>query len=113
MMVELQAVAFHHVPEAVLTKVRTMFCCCTTKPVEDGFQRLRTVEARAQASQAVQPARAWHTLVQRQVLSKVHSFPELDYQECSLKDRVERLPKKVEKSTFRPAVTKPVLSLRD
>lgn len=42
----------------------------------------------------------------------MHKFEELSHEGCSLKERLERLPKKVSEATYMPAKTKPVVALQ-
>lgn len=82
---------------------------CATKPFqgigasklsEDAFQRQRRAEG-ASSSNRMSSLRMWMTLVDRQVLSKVHGFQEISYQH----ERVQRGLTHLEPSKFRRPVS--------
>ena len=77
-----------------------MFAFGSTKPIEDGFQRLRVLEQRGQANQVVSCQRAWACLINRRILSQVHRFPEVDFSTVGLKRYHENLPKEPTKTWF-------------
>ena len=58
------------VHDSVLQILDGMFAMVTTKPIEDGFQRLRVQEQRGQSSKTVTLDRMWHTLVTQGVLPR-------------------------------------------
>eukprot|EP00974_Lingulodinium_polyedra_P092565 8967968-Lingulodinium_polyedra.AAC.1 len=79
------------VPEEVKASVLSMYTLGSTKGIEDGFQRLRGQEQRGNTNCRVAPDRAWCALINRQVISMVQHFPEVDWRAVSLKRYHEEL----------------------
>lgn len=88
-------------PVSVVTSCETTFALGTTKVIEDAWQRVRSMEDRAQCNKAVPPQTIWFTEVQRRVASEIHHWPEVDFRSCDPR-AVPLLPKVVPRSAFDP-----------
>jgi hypothetical protein len=101
------------VPSALQEVCKTLFRAGGTKVVEDCFQRMRVKESRGQISLAVSPGSAWFSIIQQQVLGKVHSFKEVQYNRCSYQRYLQELPRKVPANVFHPRSHVAKLPLKD
>ena len=69
------------------------------------------MEARAQANRVVSPGRMWLTLVNKEVLTKVHHFETVRWQDVGEKRFYHELPRLPDKAAYTPSCRKPVLAL--
>jgi hypothetical protein len=84
----------------------------TTKPIEDAWQRVRSVEDRCQSNRKVTASRVWATCIHRGVASRVHKYAEVDFRSCSRKTQLEELGTKIPVSAHRPSAGESVLPLK-
>ena len=96
-------------PPAVLEGISSIFDAGQTKVVEGANQRLRRAETQGQSNQVVSNNRAWLNPVQHQVLSKIHSYPEIDHNDAS---ELAVAGHKLDAEIFKPSSSKGALPLR-
>ena len=102
---------FLEVPGPLREAAHALFALGQSEVVESAFQRCRVVETRHQSSVRVSKPRLWHTALQRQVLTKVHAFDEVQPTDCSLQ-RASQLGQRVADEVYKPSSVQPKLPLK-
>lgn len=98
----LEAVGFFHVPLELRQALEDMHSLPVTKPVEDYFHHARVQEDRCQANRRMTPHRMWFTCLHKSILSGVHNYAEVDYNQCPL-EVARSFPRQPRRETFDPA----------
>ena len=72
------------IPELVVRILREVFVNSSAKAVEDAFREERIKENTEQASKLLSPQATWLAPIQRQVLSKLHRYQEIEHDDVEL-----------------------------